>query len=231
MDEDLAEEACILRRLWPGSIEKEKQRMNAVSLRKKKERSWKLETLRRLSSRTFLRSISSRRKDLRNRQGSSDDFKLMHPKTSGVSIEICFVGYLRDHLIGTVRFLPSNFLPTATVKVPSLVVLRSVVLLEISKSVQEKGVESHREQKMIKSRSVVSFDDQGGSSKDNSLSGSVNFSYVGTDLMWSSPLPSPLRDWNAIRNQAGKNQVRSSSDGGGLMCCCLMKSSGMIPGS
>lgn len=71
------------------------------------------------------------------------------------------------------------------------------------KSVQEKGVESHREQKMIKSRSVVSFDDQGGSSKDNSLSGSVNFSYVGTDLMWSSPLPSPLRDWNAIRNQAG----------------------------
>ncbi|CAN7042129.1 unnamed protein product [Brassica rapa subsp. trilocularis] len=49
MDEDLAEEACILRRLWPGSIEKEKQRMNAVSLRKKKERSWKLETLRRLS--------------------------------------------------------------------------------------------------------------------------------------------------------------------------------------
>ncbi|CAF1915759.1 unnamed protein product [Brassica oleracea] len=28
MDEDLAEEACILRRLWPGSIEKEKQRMN-----------------------------------------------------------------------------------------------------------------------------------------------------------------------------------------------------------
>ncbi|KAG2282308.1 hypothetical protein Bca52824_053528 [Brassica carinata] len=54
--------------------------------------------------------------------------EFLFSKTSGVSIEICSVGYLRDHLIGTVRFLLSNFLPTATVKVPSLV----VVLLEIS---------------------------------------------------------------------------------------------------
>ena len=66
---------------------------------------------------------------------------------------------------------------------------------------------------MIKSRSAVSFADHGGSSKENSLSGSVNFSDVGTDSMWSSP----LRDWNAIRNQAGKNQVSSSSDGGGSL--------------
>uniref|UniRef100_A0A0D3AS62 Uncharacterized protein n=1 Tax=Brassica oleracea var. oleracea TaxID=109376 RepID=A0A0D3AS62_BRAOL len=43
MDEDLAEEACILRRLWPGSIEKEKQRMNVEKEEKKKERRWKLE--------------------------------------------------------------------------------------------------------------------------------------------------------------------------------------------
>ncbi|KAL0826334.1 hypothetical protein Bca101_050011 [Brassica carinata] len=35
MDEDLAEEACILRRLWPGSIEKEKQRMNVEKEEKK----------------------------------------------------------------------------------------------------------------------------------------------------------------------------------------------------
>ncbi|CAN7123790.1 unnamed protein product [Brassica rapa subsp. narinosa] len=110
MDEDLAEEACILRRLWPGSIEKEKQRMNAVSLRKKKERRWKLETLRRLSNRMFLRSISSRRKDLRNRQGSSDDFKLMHPSGMilpgyfGVPLQQNFWHLYRDLF----HWLPAN---------------------------------------------------------------------------------------------------------------------------
>ncbi|KAH0840830.1 hypothetical protein HID58_092298 [Brassica napus] len=233
MDEDLAEEACILRRLWPGSIEKEKQRMNvksqvsiiyphslaslfdsfnsqAVSLRKKKERRWKLETLRRLR--------------LKEPTGKLRQFQtyasFLFSKTSGISIEICSVGYLRTSDRNLISYQP----PPLKFRLSSC--FRSVVLLEIStvfltlrpgelvidaselpadffKSVQEKGVESHREQKMIKSRSVVSFDDQGGSSKDNSLSGSVNFSYVGTDLMWSSPLPSPLRDWNAIRNQAG----------------------------
>ncbi|RID75508.1 hypothetical protein BRARA_B02548, partial [Brassica rapa] len=151
---------------------------------------------------------------------SSSSAKLLAFISRSVPLVTC------EHLIGTVCFLLSNFLPTTTFKVSSL-----VLPADFFKSVQEKAAENRRERKMIKSRSVVSFDDQGGSSKDNSLSGSVNFSYVGTDLMWSSPLPSPLRDWNAIRNQAGKNQVRSSSDGGGLMCCCLMKSSGMIPGS
>lgn len=167
--------------------------------------------------------------------------EFLFSKTSGVSIEICSVGYLRDHLIGTVRLLLSNFLPTATVKVPFRLssCFRSVVLLEISTAFLTSRpwwigdrrfwaprwflqVRSRKkrlrvvgiwERKMIKSRSAVSFADHGGSSKENSLSWSVNFSDVGTDSMWSSP----LRDWNAIRNQAGKNQVSSSSDGGGLL--------------
>ena len=87
---------------------------------------------------------------------------------------------------------------------------------------------------MKKSRSAVVLSenglaDDGGSSKENSLSGSVNFSDDGTDSTASSPMPSPLRDWNAVRNMAGKNHVRWSSDGGGMMCCFLMKSSGMLP--
>ncbi|VVB06855.1 unnamed protein product [Arabis nemorensis] len=186
----------------------------------------------------------------------SSDF--LSSETSGVSIEIYAVGYLRDHLIGTVRFLVSNFLPTAAVKVPSLVALQirrpsgkfrgvlniaamvidgSELPADFFKSVQEKAAENRRRsRKMRKSRSAVSSSENGfaeedvRSSKENSVSGSVNFSDDGTDSTASSPMPSPLRDWDAIRNLAGKNHVRSSSDGGGLMCCFLMKSSGVLPG-
>ncbi|CAN8248170.1 unnamed protein product [Cochlearia groenlandica] len=178
----------------------------------------------------------------------SSDF--LSSETSGVSIEIYAVGYLRDHLIGTVRFLVSNFLPTAAEKVPSLVALQirrpsgkfhgvlniaamvinaSELPADFFKSVQE----NRRNRKMKKSRSAVSSSENGlaydaDSSKENSISGSVNFSDDGTDSTASSPMPSPLRDWNAIRNLAGKSHVRSSSDGGGLLCCFLMKSSGII---
>ncbi|CAH8323757.1 unnamed protein product [Eruca vesicaria subsp. sativa] len=184
--------------------------------------------------------------------------EFLSSETSGVSIEIYAVGYLRDHLIGTVRFLVSNFLPTAAEKVPSLVALQirrpsgkfhgvlnlAAMVIDASelppgffKSVREKEAESRRRsRRMKKSRSAVVLsenglaDDGGGSSKENSLSGSVNFSDDGTDSTASSPMPSPLRDWNAVRNTAGKkNHVRWSSDGGGMMCCFLMKSSGMLP--
>ncbi|KAJ0265202.1 A_IG0024 protein [Hirschfeldia incana] len=184
--------------------------------------------------------------------------EFLSSETSGVSIEIYAVGYLRDHLIGTVRFLVSNFLPTAAEKVPSLVALQirrlsgkfhgvlniAAMVIDASelpagffKSVREKAAESRRSRRMMKkSRSAVVLSedglaDDGGSSKENSLNGSVNFSDDGTDSAASSPMPSPLRDWNAVRNMAGKNHVRWSSDGGGggLMCCFLMKSSGMLP--
>lgn len=182
--------------------------------------------------------------------------EFLSSETSGVSIEIYAVGYLRDHLIGTVRFLVSNFLPTAAEKVPSLVALQirrpsgkfrgvlniAAMVIDASelpagffKSVREKEAESRRSRRMMKkSRSAVVLSenglaDDGGSSKENSLSGSVNFSDDGTDSTASSPMPSPLRDWNAVRNMAGKNHVRWSSDGGGMMCCFLMKSSGMLP--
>jgi hypothetical protein len=184
-------------------------------------------------------------------QGLKEPTEFLSSETSGVSIEIYAVGYLRDHLIGTVRFLVSNFLPTAAVKVPSLVALQirrpsgkfhgvlniAAMVMDASelpadffKSVQE----IRRSRKMRKSRSAVSSSengsaDDGESSKENSVCGSVNFSDDGTDSTASSPMPSPLRDWNAVRNLAGKNHVRSSSDGGGLMCCFLMKSSGMLP--
>ncbi|XP_010427687.1 PREDICTED: BON1-associated protein 2-like [Camelina sativa] len=181
--------------------------------------------------------------------------EFLSSETSGVSIEIYAVGYLRDHLIGTVRFLVSNFLPTAAVKVPSLVALQirrpsgkfhgvlniAAMVMDASelpadffKSVQEIRRMSR---KMKKSRSAVSvsssengFADDAGSSRENSVCGSVNFSDDGTgSTASSSPMPSPLRDWNAVRNLAGKNHVRASSDGGGLMCCFLMKSSGVLP--
>ncbi|KAG2279045.1 hypothetical protein Bca52824_061600 [Brassica carinata] len=182
--------------------------------------------------------------------------EFLSSETSGVSIEIYAVGYLRDHLIGTVRFLVSNFLPTAAEKVPSLVALQirrpsgkfrgvlniAAMVIDASelpagffKSVREKEAASRRSRRMMKkSRSAVVLSenglaDDGGSSKENSLSGSVNFSDDGTDSTASSPMPSPLRDWNAVRNMAGKNHVRWSSDGGGMMCCFLMKSSGMLP--
>ncbi|KAG5381421.1 hypothetical protein IGI04_032891 [Brassica rapa subsp. trilocularis] len=177
--------------------------------------------------------------------------EFLSSETSGVSIEIYAVGYLRDHLIGTVRFLVSNFLPTAAEKVPSLVALQirrpsgkfrgvlniAAMVIDASelpagffKSVREKEAESRRSRRMMKkSRSAVVLSenglaDDGGSSKENSLSGSVNFSDDGTDSTASTPMPSPLRDWNAVRNMAGKNHVRWSSDGGGMMCCFLMKS-------
>ncbi|CAH2069255.1 unnamed protein product [Thlaspi arvense] len=180
----------------------------------------------------------------------SSDF--LSSETSGVSIEIYAVGYLRDHLIGTVRFLVSNFLPTAAVKVPSLVALQirrpsgkfhgvlniAAMVIDASelpadffKSVQEQMAENRRSRRMRKSRSAVSSSENGlADSKENSLNGSAKFSDDGTDSAASSPMPSPLRDWNAVRSLAGKNHVRASSDGGGLMCCFLMKSSGILRG-
>ncbi|CAN7022958.1 unnamed protein product [Brassica oleracea var. botrytis] len=160
--------------------------------------------------------------------------EFLSSETSGVSIEIYAVGYLRDHLIGTVRFLVSNFLPTAAEKVPSLVALQirrpsgkfrgvlniAAMVIDASelpagffKSVREKEAASRRSRRMMKkSRSAVVLSenglaDDGGSSKENSLSGSVNFSDDGTDSTASSPMPSPLRDWNAVRNMAGKNHI------------------------
>ncbi|XP_010544424.1 PREDICTED: uncharacterized protein LOC104817045 [Tarenaya hassleriana] len=177
-------------------------------------------------------------------------------ETSGVSIEIYTIGYLRDHLIGTVRFLVSNFLPTVSLKAPSLLALQirrpsgkfhgvlnigamvidsSEITADIFNVVRENTTESRRGRRMKKSRSAAAVaeigraDNGAASSKENSYSGSVDYS-DGPDSAASSPLPSsssPLTEWNRIRDLAGKNHMGSSSDGGGLLCCFLMKSSGV----
>ncbi|CAN7000183.1 unnamed protein product [Brassica oleracea var. botrytis] len=66
MDEDLAEEACILRRLWPGSIEKEKQRMNVEKEEKKKKCKVKLNRM---------RSNNHHQKDQKNMTGKLRRFQ------------------------------------------------------------------------------------------------------------------------------------------------------------
>ncbi|KAF3538866.1 hypothetical protein F2Q69_00021311 [Brassica cretica] len=132
MDEDLAEEACILRRLWPGSIEKEKQRMNVEKEEKKKKCKVKLNRMRSnnhhqkdpknmsqvsiifpLALASLFAGFNSQAINLISAQGqgSSGDFKLMHPSgmilptSSGLGL----IGSVLRIRYGTTNSFPGYF--------------------------------------------------------------------------------------------------------------------------
>ncbi|XP_010558831.1 PREDICTED: uncharacterized protein LOC104827356 [Tarenaya hassleriana] len=121
-----------------------------------------------------------------------------------------------------IRFPSGKF--HGVLNIGAMVIDASEITGDIFNVVNENSAGSSRSRRMTKSRSAA--DDGAASSKENSYSGSVDCSDSSDSAAWST-LPSPLTEWNGIRNLTGKNHMRSSSDGGGLLCCFLMKSSGL----
>ncbi|CAK7348785.1 unnamed protein product [Dovyalis caffra] len=169
-------------------------------------------------------------------------------ETSGLSIEIYAVGCIRDALIGTVRFLVSN-LPlsslTAAITTPSCIALqirrpsgRFRGVINIGANVIDGSDFS-----ALNVASAIGFRDLMGESirrqrkerrrdTKNSVGEDVNYCCGesgdlsdGNDSTTSSSSTAStvLKDWNTVKDFAGANLVRSSSDGGGLLCGLLMQ--------
>ncbi|GAV77009.1 C2 domain-containing protein [Cephalotus follicularis] len=92
------------------------------------------------------------------------------------------------------------------------------------------GGSLHRQQRrrnemmMVKAKSTTDEDSVGESCENENCCESGDAS-DGADstTSCSSTTSTALKDWNGIRDLAGKNHLRSSSDGGGLLCCLLMQ--------
>lgn len=175
----------------------------------------------------------------------SDEFA--SGETSAVSVEIFAVGYIKDFLIGTVRFLLSTCLaprgasaaaesPTATPAFTALQIRRPsgrfLGVLNIAAAVyyssdypildrvsavsfrelmERKARESRRQRRLSRSESRRSQQSSGGES-------CCDFSDAdSTTSSSSSAASTALKEWNCVRELAGKVKG-AKSNGGGLLC-------------
>ncbi|KAF5745970.1 hypothetical protein HS088_TW06G00135 [Tripterygium wilfordii] len=171
-------------------------------------------------------------------------------ETSGVSVEIYSVGYLRDRLVGTVRFLISN-LPRSPLKTPSFSALQiqrpsgrfhgvmniAAMLISSSDFVSLDGVSAigyrdlmgkgrrrlSRRDNRRKPSNSLSMDLSGENPHFTADSDSIDSSDGADSTTSSSSTASTaLRDWNGVRDLAGTNLMRSSSAACGLSLCGLL---------
>lgn len=169
----------------------------------------------------------------------SDEF--VAGETSAVSVQIFAVGYIKDFLIGTVRFLLSTCLArTATprpigtpafnavqIRRPSgrfvgvlniaaavyyssdYPVLDKVSAVSFRDLMEKKERESSRRQRRLS---------RGGSRRSQQSSGGESCEFSDADSTTSSSSSSStsaaLKEWNCVREMAGKMK----SNGGGLLC-------------
>ncbi|KAF8379639.1 hypothetical protein HHK36_029082 [Tetracentron sinense] len=166
--------------------------------------------------------------------------------TSAVSVEIYAVGYLKDPLIGTVRFLISNCLSaafsfTSGIGTPSFTALQIrrpsgrfhgvlnlgvmvingsdfAALTEISAiGYRDLMGENRRRHRDRRGRPPKREQYPGGDSCEHSCGDSGEYSDDATSSTSSSSATSTtLKDWNGMREMAGKKDVKL--DGGGLLC-------------
>ncbi|OMO64364.1 C2 calcium-dependent membrane targeting [Corchorus capsularis] len=177
--------------------------------------------------------------------------EFLSSETSGVSVEIFSVGVLKDTLLGTVRFLVSNFLPTGSsfdaLKTPSFNAVqvrrpsgRIQGVLNVGATIRDGadvpalsgGVSAIGFRDLIIENIRASNRSMKKSksrdvlvSRENSFHGSDDQS-DGCDstVSSSSTAARALKEWNeVVGDLEGKNRVRSSSDGG-MMFCGLMSS-------
>ncbi|KAG6434394.1 hypothetical protein SASPL_106025 [Salvia splendens] len=169
----------------------------------------------------------------------SDEF--VSCDTSAVSVEIFAVGYIKDILIGTVRFLLSTFLtprapaaaesPTRTPAFTAVQIRRPsgrfLGVLNIAAAVYYSSdypildkvpavsfcelmeKKARRLRRLSRSDSMRSQQSSGGESCD--------FSDADSTTSSSSSASTALKEWNCIRELAGKIKGAKSS-GGGLLC-------------
>lgn len=163
----------------------------------------------------------------------SDEF--ISRDTSAVSVEIFAVGYIKDFLIGTVRFLLSN--TTCLIGTPALTavqirrssgrfqgvlniaaavyyssdypILEKVPAVSFRELTEKKDRHSRRLRRMSHGGSRRSQYSSGGESCDASDADSTTSS--------SSSASTVLKEWNCIREMAGKIKG-VKSNGAGLLC-------------
>ncbi|KAF3616049.1 putative F-box/kelch-repeat protein-like [Capsicum annuum] len=169
-------------------------------------------------------------------------------ETSGVSVEIYGVGYIKDFLIGTVRLLISNFLNgTSSTATPAFTAVQIRRPSGRFHGVLNIAASFSADSSLLNGLSAVCFRDlmqekeNGGrwrrrrlsriGSKRSEVSSSGEYCDFsdGTDSTTSSSsssaaMSTALKDWNCVRKvaaMAGKKDVKS--DGGGLLCGLMMQ--------
>ncbi|KAJ4830413.1 hypothetical protein Tsubulata_018090 [Turnera subulata] len=182
----------------------------------------------------------------------SRDF--LSSETSGVFVEIYAVGCLRNPLIGTVRFLLSNVVAPPSAAADEAVRTPACVALQIRRpsgrfhgvlTIAVAVLDGSGDFAALNGASAIGFRDlMGEGSRRRGRGDSRSFMPVdeeeageeeevdasdGTDSTTSSSstASTALKDWNRVRDLAGKNLGRSASEGGGFFCGLFMK--GRIP--
>ncbi|KAL3624413.1 hypothetical protein CASFOL_031081 [Castilleja foliolosa] len=169
----------------------------------------------------------------------SDEF--VYGETSAVSVEIFAVGYVKDFLIGTVRFLLSNCLkrsdplssssegtPSFTavqIRRPSgrfqgILNIAAAAYYSSSYPILEKVSAVSFRELMEKNERELRRLSRGGSRRSQKSSGGESCDLSdGADSTTSSSsaASTALKEWNCVREVAGKMKG-VKSDGGGLFC-------------
>ncbi|CAA0830657.1 Calcium-dependent lipid-binding (CaLB domain) family protein [Striga hermonthica] len=167
--------------------------------------------------------------------------------TSAVAVEIFAVGYIKDFLIGTVRFLLSTCLKRSAPHAGAHAGTPAFTAVQIRRpSGRFQGVLNiaaaayHSSQyPALEREAAVSFRDlveknerrlrrlsRGGSRRSQRSSGGESCDYSdGTDSTSSSSsaASTALKEWNCVRELAGNRKGQKSSDGGGLLCGLKMQ--------
>ncbi|XP_015888837.2 uncharacterized protein LOC107423736 [Ziziphus jujuba] len=168
-------------------------------------------------------------------------------ETSAVSVEIYGVSCVRDNLIGTVRFLLSNFL-NIHAKIPSFTALqirrpsgRFHGVLNVGAMVMDRS-----DFPALRNISAISYRDLMGKShrhkrgkdrrreseKENSCGGFSDRSFAESpacsdssesSTSSSSAASTALKDWNSIRDVAGNKSLKNSSYASGFLCGLLLQ--------
>ncbi|KAJ4728180.1 Calcium-dependent lipid-binding domain-containing protein [Melia azedarach] len=176
--------------------------------------------------------------------------EFLSSETSAVSVEIYAAGYLRDHLIGTLRCLVSNLSLSAATKTPSFTAFQirrpsgrfrgvlnvGAMLIDGSDFTAFDNVSAigyrdlmgkgQRKEKVGKSKSKSSaeeFDagDDDESWENSSCAGSQYSDGGDSTASSSSTTSTVLKDWNGINCLARKNCLRSASES--MLCGLLME--------
>jgi hypothetical protein len=173
--------------------------------------------------------------------------EFLSSETSAVSIEIYAVGYLRHHLIGTVRFLTGNFPPAVRsgwgvpaftavqIRRPSgrfqgvLNIGAAVIAGSDFPALEGRSAIGYREQvgenerRRRRRESWTYGDGLSVASCENSCAESEDISDGGESTTSSSSSASNvLKDWNGIQELAGTKGL-SASNGAGLLCGLLIQ--------
>ncbi|KAK7285831.1 hypothetical protein RJT34_20613 [Clitoria ternatea] len=162
--------------------------------------------------------------------------------TSGVSVYIYAVGTFRDHLIGTVRLLISNILSPDADRAPCFSAFqirrpsgRFLGVMNIGAMVVEGSgfpalekisamgfrdlMGETIQQRRKKTAKETVAEEASSESCENCLTEEGEGESSSTASSSSSPKTTALKDWNGVRELAGKKELTMS--GSGLLCCLV----------